>query len=203
MDFIKAGLKFIVDFMNLCELRFHFGRAFFQITDILHGIIGYAGHTGDYICKLSGNFSDFPEFFLQGINSFADRGIVFNHVGVRVFYFINLTHGLDFFFNERFLFVNDKMAEKRHGCQTVFYFLFIGNLWNRCCGSCGFLFSKHKRFLLFKYHADHRLVYMLVIILFATADNAKVWSENCHVFCICRKISLFFVEQVPVDTVNG
>lgn len=65
MDFIKAGLKFIVDFMNLCELRFHFGRAFFQITDILHGIIGYAGHTGDYICKLSGNFSDFPEFFCR------------------------------------------------------------------------------------------------------------------------------------------
>ena len=26
----------------------------------------------------------------------------------------------------------------------------------RCCGSCGFLFSKHKKFLLFKYHADHR-----------------------------------------------
>ena len=30
---IKASLKFIVDFMNLCELRFHFGRAFFQITE--------------------------------------------------------------------------------------------------------------------------------------------------------------------------
>ncbi len=67
----------------------------------------------------------FPEFFLQGINSFADRGIVFNHVGVRVFYFINLTHGLDFFFNERFLFLSmTKWLRKRHGCQTVFYFLF-------------------------------------------------------------------------------
>lgn len=54
-----------------------------------------------------------------------------------------------------------------------------------------FSFSKHKRFLLFKYHADHRLVYMLVIILFATADNAKVWSENCHVFAYVEKYPSF------------
>lgn len=98
--------------MNLCELRFHFGRAFFQITDILHGIIGYAGHTGDYICKLSGNFSDFSEFFLKGINSFADRGIVFNDIGVRVFYFINLAYSLDLFFYERFLLSMTKWLRK-------------------------------------------------------------------------------------------
>ena len=152
------------------------------------------GTSGIYAAQLSSKLAG-----LVGVYKLA-AGNLFTGIfyGIR-----NLTHGLDFFFNERFLFVNDKMAEKRHGCQTVFYFLFIGNLWNRCCGSCGFLFSKHKRFLLFKYHADHRLVYMLVIILFATADNAKVWSERGHVFCICRKISLFFVEQIPVDTVNG
>ena len=81
------------------------------------------------------------------------------------------------------------MAEKRHGCQIIFYFLFIGNLWNRCCGSCGFLFSKHKKFLLFKYHADHRLVYMLVIILFATADNAEM--------CPREAMSFAYVEKYP------
>ena len=128
---------------------------------------------------------------MQGINSFADRGIVFNDIGVRVFYFINLTHGLDLFFNERFLFVNDKWLRKDMDVRQSSIFVLLETCGTGVAVPVVFLFSKHKRFLLFKYHADHRLVYMLVIILFATADNAKVWSERGHVFAYVEKYPSF------------
>ena len=127
-----------------------------------------------------------------------------DHFRVGILYLVDLADCFHFLFHECFLLFNDETAQIGHGIQIFLHISFLSLLCGMHRHLLYFLFfsSEHNIPPLFKYRTYHRLVHMLIIVLFSASDNAHMLSKGCYVFRVCIKISFFLIQQITINAVH-